>query len=292
MPTPRSSNTQTSTSRASARCCRPSSATSTSMLGVRCATAIAPRRRAGRPRPAAQRCGAGSARVRRRLAAASCAAVGHEHAAGVCRPWPRETTPGCNPAACSACTSAITVGVLPAPPATRLPTTSTGQGARQARRQPRRQGSGARPTSSAVERRRRAQRPRRGGPGRYQTRGQRALQARRAWPALSARRRRRLGGEGQPHQAGAARGVEHVDHRLVRRQRVGRDDDHASLRPPPAAAPARPSAVRRCGRRPASPSNAVAAVAGHRDDDLAGALDAASRRRPLGRVTCSSVKRE
>jgi hypothetical protein len=39
-----------------------------------------------------------------------------------------------------------------------------------------------------------------------------------------------LGGEGQARQPGAARRVEHVDHRLVRRQRVGRDDDHRRRR--------------------------------------------------------------
>jgi hypothetical protein len=48
--------------------------------------------------------------------------------------------PGCHPLRCSACATAITVGVLPAPPTTQLPTTSTGTGACQGRRQPQRQG--------------------------------------------------------------------------------------------------------------------------------------------------------
>ena len=54
------------------------------------------------------------------------------------RPYPRETTPGRQPAPCKCRTTAIVTGVLPAPPATTLPTTSTGTGKRTGRIQPRR----------------------------------------------------------------------------------------------------------------------------------------------------------
>ncbi len=131
---PRSSKTMTCTSRASARCCSPSSATSTSTSAWA----------AHRPRAASMRRRAThtGARVRRRISSGSsptsAAALPSSTAAAAwpLRPWPREITPGVQPAARKACTSAMTVGVLPAPPATRLPTTITGTGARMALRQP------------------------------------------------------------------------------------------------------------------------------------------------------------
>jgi hypothetical protein len=57
---------------------------------------------------------------------------------GSSRPLPRVATPGVRPAARRRSTSATTSGVLPLPPATTLPTTTTGTPARCCFSQPRR----------------------------------------------------------------------------------------------------------------------------------------------------------
>ena len=77
-----------------------------------------------------------------------------------------------------------------------------------------------------------------------------------------------LRGEGQARQAGAARGVEHVDHRLVRGHRVGRDDEHGVAA---AGGGGRQLGGQQLDAAPVDGAavDRVAAVGGDGDDDLA-----------------------
>ena len=98
----------------------------------------------------ARRCAAAAAAARRRTPPPACRRA-LRAAPCVLPPWPRETMPGVQPCARSQPTSAITVGVLPAPPAIRLPTTTTGTGSALGAQQ-------RRPRSSAAAQRRRPRR--------------------------------------------------------------------------------------------------------------------------------------
>ena len=128
------STTTTSARRAMRRCCRPSSATTTSApSSAAFCTASA------RSRPTMT-----GAAVRRAMSTGSSPTAATSWSGRTRRgasptglaPWPRLTTAGCAPAACSCATSHSTSGVLPVPPAVRLPTTITGTGDATRRRSP------------------------------------------------------------------------------------------------------------------------------------------------------------
>ena len=134
LPAPRSSNTSTAMSWCRAWCCKPSSASRMSTPGWAAHSA-----RAAAPRSAPTVTGAPLRRWINKgssptSAAGLCQATACTARPG--RPWPREITPGVQPCWRSRASSAITAGVLPAPPATRLPTTSSGTGACCTRRRP------------------------------------------------------------------------------------------------------------------------------------------------------------
>ncbi len=135
LPKPRSSISAISMSRARRRCCRPSSATITSQPGCACSNA-----RAASTRSAPTATGACVARAISSGSSptSSGAVVGLDQARGTCRSAVAARDHAGLPAApgSKARTSAIVSGVLPVPPAYRLPTTTTGTPTRSARSQP------------------------------------------------------------------------------------------------------------------------------------------------------------
>src|SRR5262249_12690164 len=122
----------------------------------------------------------------------------------------------------------MTSGVLPLPPAVRLPTTITGTGNRSTRRIPRRY-SARRNAAAAANSADSGVNNSVSGVSRlaYQSRTRMFMEpARLSRPALL---RRRLRGERDVDEARDACGFHHVYHRLMCRIGVGVDDDHRLL---------------------------------------------------------------
>src|SRR5439155_3715469 len=144
--------------------------------------------------------------------------------------------PTCKPRACKCLTSAITSGVLPAPPATTLPTTITGTLKRSEPKSPARYKAQrrrtARPWSCAKGQSRQASHPR---VSQACSRSCFTLflpfQSKRAsrdpGTLLRAGLGEALGGIGDLRQAMAPGGFHHRDDRLVRGAGIGADDDDA-----------------------------------------------------------------
>ena len=172
-------------------------------------------------------------------AVAAAAAMAARHRRPRCRPRERR---------CS--TSAITTGVLPAPPATTLPTTTTGTADGASAEQAHAVGSRGAGHQRAKDQGERPQQAGRAGPAPQPRRA--AVPARAPWSAASGLGRR-LGGEGDLRQARAARGFHHRDDGLVARRGVGADDDHGVLAGLGRLAAGQWPPPPRCGPRTAAP---------------------------------------